>query len=115
MTDSNKIGYIRSSKKEHPKHAEAQSLALYERGVEKLFVDADVSGYTSADERPGFVRMANYLVKHPEVKEVWVTDWSRIGKSTSVVEQAYKLLVDRGADVRHIYDLRPPQIPLKMG
>jgi len=79
-----KLGYVRTSRAEQ--HPENQVNLILEQGVPKdrVFVDAGVSGTTSALERPGFNQMMKTILENPEEWDgsvVYVFEISRLGRS----------------------------------
>ncbi len=79
--EKNKVGYARTSRKDE--NITNQILAIRERaGDIPIFADAGVSGIVPAADRPQFKKMIGYLEEHKgEVKELWVFEISRIGRS----------------------------------
>lgn len=79
--EKNRIGYARTSRKDE--NITNQILAIRGRaGDIPVFADPGVSGIIPAADRPQFKRMMEYIEEHKgEIKELWVFEISRIGRS----------------------------------
>ncbi len=76
-----KVGYARTSRGDE--NIANQIMAIKEKaGDIPVFADANVSGIVPAAKRPQFQKMMEYVESNgKEVKELWVFEISRIGRS----------------------------------
>lgn len=109
MSSTQKVAYVRVSTAEQNDARQREALASY--GIDKFFTDR-ASGKNT--DRPDLQNMLEYI---REGDTVYVSEFSRLGRSTADLLQIVKRIQDRGAkliSLKESFDTSTPSGKLQM-